>query len=243
MSLKQILKKIIKKIIYKEKADSETYVAYLRKRGARVGERTTFFAPRSTYIDTTKPYLISIGNDVQITGPVTILTHDYSWSVLKKKYGIIYGNQRKTVIGNNVFIGGGATILGGSHIGDNVIIGANSVVSGNVDSNSVYAGNPARKLMTLEEYRDKREKRQLKEAVEYVLEYKKRFKTYPPEEKMDEYFFLFKPSRIYTKYRSQLELMGNYHETLKKLSTYHTKFSSYKDFLNYCNKQEMVFSK
>lgn len=42
-----------------------------------------------------------------MTGPVTILTHDYSWSVLKKKYGIIYGNQRKTVIGNNVFIGGG----------------------------------------------------------------------------------------------------------------------------------------
>ena len=54
---------------------------------------------------------------------------------------------------------------------------------------------------------------------------------------------MFKPSRIYTKYRSQLELMENYHETLKKLSTYHTRFSSYKDFLNYCNKQEMVFSK
>lgn len=107
-------------------------------------------------------------------------------------------NPHLLIIGNNVFIGEGATILGGSHIGDNVIIGANSVVSGNVDSNSVYAGNPARKLMTLEEYRDKREKRQLKEAVEYVLEYKKRFKTYPPEEKMDEYFFLFKPSRIYT---------------------------------------------
>ena len=87
MSLKQILKKIIKKIIYKEKADSETYVAYLRKRGARVGERTTFFAPRSTYIDTTKPYLISIGNDVQITYGVTILTHGYDWSVLKRVYG------------------------------------------------------------------------------------------------------------------------------------------------------------
>ncbi|MCT3411523.1 acyltransferase [Lactobacillus helveticus] len=178
-----------------------------------------------------------------MTGPVTILTHDYGWSVLKKKYGIIYGNQRKTIIGNNVFIGWGATILGGSHIGNNVIIGANSVVSGRVDSNSVYAGNPARKLMTLEAYRDKREKCQLNEAVEYVLEYKKRFKTYPPEEKMDEYFFLFKPSRIYTKYRSQLELMGNYHETLKNLSTYHTKFLFYKDFLNYCNKQEMVDSK
>ena len=225
------------------RATAETYIKYSRSKGVKVGENVKIFRPFNTTIDVQNPHLLTIGNDVQITGPVTILTHDYSWSVLKKKYGIIYGNQRKTVIGNNVFIGWGATILGGSHIGDNVIMGAHSGVSGNVDSNSVYAGNPARKLMTLEEYRDKREKRQLKEAVEYVLEYKKRFKTYPPEEKMDEYFFLFKPSRIYTKYRSQLELMENYHETLKKLSTYHTKFSSYKDFLNYCNKQEMVFSK
>lgn len=237
------LKNKIKCWILGPKATEESYITYLRKCGVKIGKGVKIFRPFHTNIDAQNPHLLTIGNYVQITGPVTILTHDYSWSVLKKKYGIIYGNQRKTVIGNNVFIGGGATILGGSHIGDNVIIGANSVVSGNVDSNSVYAGNPARKLMTIEEYRDKREKRQLKEAVEYVLEYKKRFKTYPPEEKMDEYFFLFKPSRIYTKYRSQLELMENYHETLKKLSTYHTKFSSYKDFLNYCNKQEMVFSK
>ena len=172
-----------------------------------------------------------------MTGPVTILTHDYSWSVLKKKYGIIYGNQRKTVIGNNVFIGWGATILGGSHIGDNVIIGANSVVSGNADSNSVYAGNPARKLMTLEEYRDKREKRQLKEAVEYVLEYKKRFKTYPPEEKMDEYFFLFKPSKIFDKYKDQLKLMNNYDKSLEKLNSKKYQFNSYNEFLKFCDRR------
>lgn len=234
------LKDKLKSCFLGYKATEKSYIKHLKKIGIKVGRNVHIYRPFNTTIDIQNPHLLTIGNDVQITGPVTILTHDYGWSVLKKKYGIIYGNQRKTIIGNNVFIGWGATILGGSHIGDNVIIGANSVVSGNVDSNSVYAGNPARKLMTLEEYRDKREKRQLNEAVEYVLEYKKRFKTYPPEEKMDEYLFLFKPSRIYTKYRSQLEY---YHETLKKLSTYHTKFSSYKDFLNYCNKQEMVFSK
>lgn len=41
---------------------------------------------------------------------------------MKEYNGYIYGNQRKTVIGNNVFIGWGVTILGGSQAGDNVII-------------------------------------------------------------------------------------------------------------------------
>ena len=53
----------------------------------------------------------------------------------------------------------GGDILGGSQVGDNVIIGANAVVSGHVDSDSVYAGNPAQKLMTLDEFRVKREKK------------------------------------------------------------------------------------
>lgn len=230
------LKDKLKSCFLGYKATEKSYIKHLKKIGIKVGRNVHIYRPFNTTIDIQNSHLLTIGNDVQITGPVTILTHDYSWSVLKKKYGIIYGNQRKTVIGNNVFIGWGATILGGSHIGDNVIIGANSVVSGNVDSNSVYAGNPARKLMTLEEYRDKREKRQLKEAVEY----KKRFKTYPPEEKMDEYFFLFRPSKIFNEYRAQLELMRNFDKSLKKLNNSNTQFLSYKEFLNYCKKQKMV---
>lgn len=46
-------------------------------------------------------------------------------------------------IGNNVFIGMGATILMGADIGDNCIIGAGSVVKGTIPPNSVVAGNPA----------------------------------------------------------------------------------------------------
>lgn len=44
-----------------------------------------------------------------------------------------------------------AIILMGANIGDNVIIDAGSVVSGNVESNSVYAGNPAVKICSLQE--------------------------------------------------------------------------------------------
>lgn len=53
----------------------------------------------------------------------------------------------------------GATILGGSQVGNNVIIGANAVVSGIVEDNSVYAGNPAKKIMSLADFKAKREKR------------------------------------------------------------------------------------
>lgn len=49
-----------------------------------------------------------------------------------------------TVIGNDVWIGQHATILPGVHIGDGVIIGANSVVGSDIEPYSIVAGNPAR---------------------------------------------------------------------------------------------------
>jgi len=83
---------IIKRILKREKYNSETYVNYLRRRGAKIGERTVIFAPDRTIIDMTRPWLIDIGNDVQITAGVTILTHGYDWAVLKGVYGEILGS-------------------------------------------------------------------------------------------------------------------------------------------------------
>ena len=53
-----------------------------------------------------------------------------------------------TKIGNNVSIGTNATILGGIKIGDSVIVGAGSVVTKDIPPHQVWAGNPARKLIT-----------------------------------------------------------------------------------------------
>lgn len=58
-------------------------------------------------------------------------------------------------IGNNVFIGADSIVLCNTRIGDNVIIGAGSVVTKDVPSNSVYAGNPAKLVCTFEEYQKK----------------------------------------------------------------------------------------
>jgi len=48
------------------------------------------------------------------------------------------------VIGGNAKIGANCTILPGIKIGENSLIGAGSVVTKNVESGSIYAGNPAR---------------------------------------------------------------------------------------------------
>lgn len=53
------------------------------------------------------------------------------------------------IIGKNVWIGRGAVILSGVTVGDNAIIGANSVVTRDVPNNSVVAGVPAKLIKYL----------------------------------------------------------------------------------------------
>lgn len=58
-------------------------------------------------------------------------------------------SKGEVVIGNNVWIGDKATILAGVHIGDNVIVAANAVVTKDVPSNTMAAGVPARIIKSL----------------------------------------------------------------------------------------------
>lgn len=104
-----------------------------------------------------EPYLITIGDDFYTSSNIQFITHDGSVNVLRNSY-----SEHKTAdlfgrikIGNNVFIGYGCTILPGSIIADNVIVGANTVVKGSLKSNSVYAGVPARYICSLDEYKQK----------------------------------------------------------------------------------------
>lgn len=54
-------------------------------------------------------------------------------------------------IGDNCWIGGSSTILPGVTIGDNVTIGAGSVVVKDIPSNSVAVGNPARVVRNIKD--------------------------------------------------------------------------------------------
>lgn len=230
----------IKIVVFGYRATSVSYINHLKKMGVEIGSDVVLFRPMNTTIDTQNPHLLKIGNHVMITGPVTILTHDYSWSVLKRKYGEILGNQKETVLEDNIFIGWGATILAGSHIGSNSIIGAGSIVSGELEGNAVYAGNPAHKIMSIEDYYEKRKKKQLEEAVNYVKCYKNRFGCNPSIDKLDEYFYLFFDSMDEEQrkiFDYKLNLMGNYVESLKTANE-RLMFKSYEDFIEYCDNNE-----
>ena len=71
--------------------------------------------------------------------------------------GVVIGknlinDQEKPTIGNNVHIGVGAKIIGPITIGNNVIVGANSVVTKNIESNSIAVGIPAKIIKKLDHY-------------------------------------------------------------------------------------------
>lgn len=233
-----IVTKLFGVLTYGHRASADSYIKFLKKSGVKIGENFTIFNPRSTMIDVQNPHLLTIGDDVNITGPVTILTHDYSWCVLKKMYGEVVGKQKSVSIGNNVFIGWGATILPGTKIGNNVIVGANAVVSGVLEDGYIYAGNPAKKIISIEDFYKKRKNSQLKEAVNYVKCYKERFGRLPEEPAMREYFYLFSDGEnLNSEFVYQLGLQRNYNECLDNLKKQKKQFASYAEFLDYCNKQ------
>ena len=130
----------IKNQILPKQITSKEYVDYLQTMGIDIGKGTHFFSPYTTNIDTQRPWMLKIGEYCKITSGVIILAHDYSRSVIRRKYGEIVGEARDTVIGNNVFIGMNSIICMGSHIGNNVIVGAGSVIAGDIPDNSVVGG-------------------------------------------------------------------------------------------------------
>ena len=110
----------------------------------------------------------------KLRGGGVILSHDYGWSVTKAVYGDVLGSVRPTTIGDNVYMGMNAMILAGAKVGNNVIIGANSVVAKDIPDNCVAVGSPCRPIYTLEEYHEKRKNAQVKEAAEIIRAYYER---------------------------------------------------------------------
>ncbi|OUL07521.1 transferase [Sedimentibacter sp. SX930] len=231
-----MIKGLIFKMLLGKKASSETYINYLRKKGAKIGDRTIFFSPHQISVDVVNPWLIEIGDDVQITGGVRILTHDYSWSVLKHKYGEILGSVGKVKIGNNVFIGSDSILLKNTDIGNNVIVGAGSVVNNKIPDNCIAAGNPCKVIMSLDEFYEKRKKKQREEAVALAKAYFERTGVIPPKEIFHEYFFLFEDgSSLINAFNKKLELTGNFEESLDALKKNNNMFRNYDEFILKCN--------
>lgn len=85
---------------------------------------------------------VRIGNGTQIGPAVQIYAADHPRDAEGRRSGLEFG--RAVVIGENVWIGGGAIILPGVTIGDDAVIGAGSVVTRDVAAGTTVVGNPAR---------------------------------------------------------------------------------------------------
>lgn len=134
---------LIKALVYRIRG--EYTVDRLKKRGLTVGEN---FNPQLGFeLDPSHCWLIEIGDNVTFGPHVQVLAHDASTCT-----HIGYARIGHVTIGNNVFVGANSVILPGVTIGDNVIIGAGSIVTKSIDSNLVCAGNPAKPIRTIDEY-------------------------------------------------------------------------------------------
>lgn len=236
-----ILKKLNMFFKYGYKRDNSSLIKHLKNKGIKIGENVVFFSPEQSNIDTQYPFLITIGNDVYISAGIRILTHDYSWSVLKREYGEIFGSSGNVTIGNNVFMGADVTLLRNTKIGDNVIIGAGSLVTSEIPSNSVAVGRPAKVVMSIEEFYQKRKGLQLSEAENLFKSYYDRYHTIPKKEVFREYFFLFegKYEDLSDSLKDVLKRGGLAYEkkSIDALNENKPLFNGYEEFVSHCKKK------
>ena len=90
---------------------------------------------------------VTIGDDCFIGPNVSIYTACHSTDPVERNTRQEWA--KPVTIGNNVWIGGSVTILPGVSIGDNVTIGAGSVVTRNIPSNTLAVGNPCKVVKNL----------------------------------------------------------------------------------------------
>ena len=87
---------------------------------------------------------VKIGRECVIADRVMFIDFDHGVVEVERPIRLQGIYKRDVNVGNNVWIGYGACILRGVTIGDNAIIGTNSVVTKDVPANAVVAGLPAR---------------------------------------------------------------------------------------------------
>lgn len=98
-----------------------------------------FLNTSCTILDTAS---VRIGNATMLGPHVQIYCPEHHKGAAERRAGLEIG--RPVTIGENVWIGGGAIILGGVTIGDNAIVGAGTVVTRDVPAGATVVGNPAR---------------------------------------------------------------------------------------------------
>ena len=126
--------------------------ARLRAMGMRIGGGT--WLPDSTWVDTSHCFLISIGNDCGFGEECLILAHDAQMDEF-----LDVARIGRVIIHDSCHIGARTVVLPGVEIGPRTVVTAGSVVMRSLPPDTVCAGNPARPIMSLDDYLEKHRKR------------------------------------------------------------------------------------
>ncbi|MDE6621335.1 MAG: sugar O-acetyltransferase [Lachnospiraceae bacterium] len=115
--------------------------------GTHIEVGKNFFANYNcTILDVAK---VVIGDNCQMAPNVAIYTAGHPVHPAIRNTAYEYGIE--VTIGDNVWIGGNTVICPGVHIGNNVVIGAGSVVTKDIPDWAIAAGNPCRVIRNITE--------------------------------------------------------------------------------------------
>ncbi len=135
----------------------------LRSLGMRIGQGVNL--PMSTWIDADHCFLISIGDWCGFGEECAILAHDAQMDEF-----LDAGRIGRVIIHAHSHIGARSVILPGVEIGPRTIVGANSTVTKTLPPDTVWAGNPATLICTLEQYLQRHQSRmRARPCFEYGL--------------------------------------------------------------------------
>lgn len=138
-----MLKRFLRRLVFRLRADYT--IEDLVAMGLTVGKN--FLRMHGAILDPSHCWLITIGDDVTLAPRVHILCHDASTC-----RAVGYAKIGRVDIGNNVFIGAESVVLPGVKIGSNVVIGANATVAYDIPDNSVAVGSPAKVIGTYADF-------------------------------------------------------------------------------------------
>ena len=145
MSIYSYLKKIYYSLESKKK---EKFLKSLVSNGLQLGRNVVIVS--EYFFDPSHCFLISIGDNCTIAPNVRLIAHDASTFKI-----LGYTKIGKIEIKENCFIGDSVTILPNVTVGPNSIVGTGSVVTKDIPPNSIAAGNPAKVITTVDEYKKK----------------------------------------------------------------------------------------
>jgi len=94
---------------------------------------------------------IEIGANSAVAQNVVVLASNHATGSQADRLRIGWDEERTGVrLGDNVWVGANSVLLPGCEIGDNTIVGAGSVVRGKLGANELWAGVPARRIKSLD---------------------------------------------------------------------------------------------